>query len=233
MITTVDNLDVYVDPLYTGGTGFLLDLVNKPTASIVGISGSVASLAYQMAITEINFETTVQAANVAALVNILSTTYSTGVVVTKQNIEILTEFSAISGGGGVVSTNGDSFYTDLTTATLTPQVSFTATGISWPLGDTDVQQIEFSAVLNDFITPANSYATAGTMTIISNEQVNESAVNVTSSEVRGGNILPILSAGPVVSFKTIISGTNVVLQYRHDFADDLIFKLKTNRWLSF
>ena len=182
-----------------------------------------------------------QSSNVAAIINTL-TKSSTGIVTSKQNVELLTEFSANE-------EDLDTLITDLLTYELTPTNDYLKVTNDAPSGtgqysspdleynvlESDNQSFDYTVHLSN---PVLGYSSSGRLLVITNPKVDvvsQTRVSDSSTEVRGDSIARLDEGGPDISFTSIYKPDRrvVELYYRHNFPSNVILKVLTKRWLSY
>lgn len=176
-----------------------------------------------------------QAANLAGILNKLSPISYNGVVTTKQNVEIMTEYS-----GELLSDIMTNFLMQNPLSyKLAPSVPFVniendgtdvnyaSAVLRYDVGDTDVFVIEYSIIDDTQKMVRNGKLT---VSVLSDGQF---ALEDDNTEVRDVSITPIGSGGPDFDFYADYDTGKLYITYRHDFVDPVVLRVYTRKWKSF
>lgn len=159
-------------------------------------------------------ETTRQSSNVAALINEL-TTVDTGLVTTKQNVEIMTEFSnpALAVDAYIEAPIRYEI------ANGTAQISNASGDLAYNVAVSDSQIIQYS--IHD---PVGDFNQIGTLLVTSNATAAASAVLDTSTSV---------GTGTAVSFAATYTAGVIGIESTSAFANDVTMSITSKKWKSF
>lgn len=187
-----------------------------------------------------------QSSNIAAIVNVYAT--PSGLVNTKQNVEILTEFVNLGDDPDKLidslieyklNPNTQTYNDTLPLETqlpptqiyplFTPVSDSTNFALIFSLAESDVAGIEYSATTLDA-----SFKEFGQLNVVASAQMQLAELSKTSNSIRQSPYASTADDGPNIDFKAVyISSNNTVeIQYRHNFDVPVTLKLLVKRWLS-
>jgi hypothetical protein len=213
------------------------------TAGIMG-TNVLAPLdyGYQMQDGVLYLSTVRQTSNLAGLINKLCDPTSSGLVTTKQNVEIVTEQSTAL----LSEMLNDFFIENPLCYSLPPTAVYPAAPTTYdpvendgsnPLysspiliydyGVNDVQDIEYS-----IIDDTQKMLRSGKLRV-NTLDTGVAMVEDEYTENRDGTITPVSSGGPDFDFNATVTGQDVTIEYRHNFVGYVDVKISTRRWKSF
>lgn len=197
------------------------DLLGNPTNEFVVVSGAVAL------VMDDNIYTVQYAGAAAEVMNFVFeepvTMNRPGLVTVRQNVEIYTETTQVSGGGGGDNSNilmpGIRFTLPPSVATWTP-----ISGFTFQLTSADAFVVDYS--LYDITNAPTEYTKVGTLHITTD--------GTTASLIDSGTDIDTSGDSITVEFRAVVSGTTLAVEYITSFpVPTMTFTTNTRRWLSF
>ena len=191
---------------------------------------STAPYSYVVASGVEYFSSVRAATNMAGIINKLSDPTGNGLVTTKQNVELLTEYSVINGGGPIaeVALNyrlpASPIFTNIENDGSDPLYS--SATLSFDVTTNNIQKIQYS--ISDF---AGLILREGTLSV----KTLSTGVAVLDDDYNENRDVSVLAppAGPDFSFSYTYSLGMITLTYKHNFATDALLRTFTKQWISY
>lgn len=153
-----------------------------------------------------------------ALATAVNFSGSAGLITSNLNLKIFTEAVSTDDTTAIIGTESlNNYLAEPVAITLNQTATYASTGLAFTASESDVMTIDYSLSATDFAQTGNF-----TITTLG------STANLTDENVVIDN-----TSGASIDFRAVVSGGNVVIEYRHDIVTPVTLKTLTKRWLKF
>lgn len=204
---------------------------------------NMTAAGYELYRGSITVDTNRESANIAVLINQYIADANNSYVTTKQNIEILTEYSDLFNEIDtliqtpvVFELAPSSSYIQVQTIPVLSGGNFGTNPFEFMIEESDTFEFTYSVAYGDTIDnvmqTSHKFVQSGQLRVVSSVLNNTSIVSDDSTEYRPG-VNGIEDGGFDISFKSVINGDKVQLMYKHNFPSRVLLKIFGKRWASF
>lgn len=169
-----------------------------------------------------------RATNLAGIINKLSDPTGNGLVTTKQNVEILTEYSSLPMPAiQLLSYKLDPSGTYVNVENDGSDILYNSATLQFDTNINDVQVLNYSVVSSDKLC-----LRVGTLTI-KTLYTGSVIIDDEYTENRDPSITPLMLSGPDISFSHTNASGVVTITYKHNFATPVYLRISSKEWNSF